>query len=888
MAAPDHTFGAIDYVPNPHFVFPAQPLPESTSQPSATPRRTTSLTTGPTPSPRRRGPQHKSVSTLPTFTFNATDTSGHTGEASNEPAGQISQVTPRAIGHRRGASEFVGGDARKGMADFVSTSPVKSTYSQFIADTASPARKRGHAHRRSAAMSGHDLASILQPRDTNVTSGPSRTNLTQTLLPPPALPVFDPNNVLDGETRLDEDDAPQDSIAPIAYDDILESSTKVGFADEVEIIPRALSPISASGESGASTPVDRFRGNSISSALDSPSTTYSPTVRPRSVLSPKLGGTSCNQARPSVEMGREIEKEGHWLRKDINTPLPDSDDEPVDPVPKPVADRSKLSVTFNVERRKSDPYLSTDPSRHKNKSSVSLQEPVVSRFEEHVEQATPVARKPSAKKVKAWASSMFFRKEKTLTRPRSAEFAPRVNMPAPFSPDMVPSLTVTPSDEREEPDLEELFSSQDPFSQPDDPTDQQMPQPRIDFSQFVPYSPPAGASDDFGNTIDLDAMFETPSRNTRPQAFAARRQLHSGRGNRDFGGSQGQFHRRTESAPVLARFDYSISGSPVQSPMADVFEEDEEEDEEAKLEAVKRAKDRAAWSARSTLLPVDGRDESQGVGIKIVDMAADADVANRPWTSESGLGIRESLAVHSPNSDQLSYTPDRRPSLIESTIVEEPCMLEIVGDYEEPRASTITKSSDSSDTPTILVDNSGAVLTIPAQSSIMTPTTYAASTFSTPDFTRRQCSFETSRLGTSASSMTDCRTMSSFAPDQTHANRTSVDDVPSLTSSRSTMISGLQGTAGRRDASERSVSAASVHTTEEQSERRRKRSSIQSLSKLMGASFGESKSKAHSDSDAPSTSSVSSSGQRRKKEHRLSRLMFWKNKQTSSDRGGQR
>ena len=778
------------------------------------------------------------------------------------------------------------------MADFVSTSPVKSTYSQFVADTSSPAKKRGHAHRRSAAMSGHDLASILQPRDTNVASAPSRANLTQTTLPLPALPVFDPNKLIDEHSRFDEDGPSQESSAAGASNDPVESLTKVGFADEVEIIPRPLSPISAGGESGASTPVDRFR-SSISSALDIPATTYSPTVRPRSMFSPKLGEMGSPQARSSLEMSREIEKEGHWLRKDVDHSLSDSTAPPTAFTPDPAADGDLLSVHFNLERRKSVPYLSTRTSRHKNKSSISLQEPVVSRFEEHIEQPLPVVRKSSVRKVKAWASSMIHRKEKTLSRPRSAEFARKVDMPTPFSPELIPSLTVTPSEEREEPDLEELFSSQDPFSQPDDATYGEMPQPRIDFGAIAPYSPPASASDDIGNTIDLDAMFGTPSRNTRLQGFGARRQLHSGRGSRDFSASQGQFHRRTESAPVLARFDYSISGSPVQSPMADVFEEDEEEDEEAKHEAARRAKDRAAWGAKPTNNLAGGRDEGQGVGIQIVDMASDVDVPNRPWTSESGLGIRENIAARSTPFDAatpLSYSqiPDRRPSLIESTIVEEPSSLEIVDDYEEPRASTITKSSDSSDTPTILVDNSGAVLTIPAQSSILTPTTYAASTFSTPDFTRRQCSFETSRVGTSASSMTDCRTMSSFAPDQTHGHRTSVDDVPSLTSSRSTMISGLNQGNGRRVPSERSVSAASVHTTEEQSERRRKRSSIQSLSKLMGASFGDSKNKAQSDSDAQSLSSVPSSGQRRKKEHRLSRLMFWKNKQTSSEGVAQR
>jgi len=611
------------------------------------------------------------------------------------------------------------------------------------------------------------------------------------------------------------------------------------------------------------------------------------------MFSPKLGEMGSPQARSSLEMSREIEKEGHWLRKDVNHPLSDSTASSTANALDSAANDGMLAVKFNIERRKSDSYLSKGPSCHKNKSSISLQEPIASRFEEHIERSTPVVRKSSVRKVKAWASSMIHRKDKTLSRPKSAEFARKVDMPIPFSPEMVPSLTVTPSEEREEPDLEELFSSQDPFSQPDDSVYDQMPQSRIDFGAIAPYSPPASAPDDFGNTIDLDAMFETPSRNTRLQGFGARRQLHSGRGSRDFSASQGQFHRRTESAPVLARFDYSISGSPIQSPMADVFEEDEEEDEEAKLENARRAKERAAWGAKPVSNPIEPQDEGQGVGIQIVDMAADADVPSRPWTTESGLGIRENIAARSSQFEAAtpfpySQIPDRRPSLIESTIVEEPSTLEIVDDYEEPRASTITKSSDSSDTPTILVDASGAVLTIPAQSSLMTPTTYAASTFSTPDFIRRQCSFETSRVGTSASSMTDCRTMSSFAPDQPHGNRTSVDDVPSLTSSRSTMISGLNQGTGRRVPSERSVSATSVHTTEEQSERRRKRSSIQSLSKLMGASFGESKSKTSSDSDARSLSSTPTSGQRRKKEHRLSRLMFWKNKQSSSERGAQR
>lgn len=218
--------------------------------------------------------------------------------------------------------------------------------------------------------------------------------------------------------------------------------------------------------------------------------------------------------------------------------------------------------------------------------------------------------------------------------------------------------------------------------------------------------------------------------------------------------------------------------------------------------------------------------------------------------------------------------------------MEESSPIEIVEDYEEPRASSLTKSSDSSETPTILADQSAIIISLPQpQPSLMTPTTYAASTFSSPDLARRQGSFDTSRLGTSASSMTDARTMSSFtvgdaAPDL----RMSVDEVPSLTSSRSTMLSTMHQGGSRRDFSDRSASTASGPPPSEASERRRKRSSIQSLSKLVGAPFGENRSRI-SVSPRPQTALLGSASppkeMKKKKEHRLSKLMFWKHKQSS-------
>lgn len=207
--------------------------------------------------------------------------------------------------------------------------------------------------------------------------------------------------------------------------------------------------------------------------------------------------------------------------------------------------------------------------------------------------------------------------------------------------------------------------------------------------------------------------------------------------------------------------------------------------------------------------------------------------------------------------------------------------IEIVEDHEEPRTSSVTKSSDSSDS-TILPD--GPTLTLPAgEPSPLTPTSLAASsTFSPPNYHGQQGFFDPSRLGTSASSMTDNRTVSSFATGE-HVldTRTSVEDVPSLTSSRSTMTSALHHTfpRERRDFSDRSGSVNSVPLEAEMSERRRKRSSVQSLSRLVGASFGESRTRLPTE-QRPQTA-VPEGLQRdgkKKKENRLSKLMFWRSK----------
>jgi len=222
--------------------------------------------------------------------------------------------------------------------------------------------------------------------------------------------------------------------------------------------------------------------------------------------------------------------------------------------------------------------------------------------------------------------------------------------------------------------------------------------------------------------------------------------------------------------------------------------------------------------------------------------------------------------------------------VVEDTIVEEPAPAEASVDYEEPRTSSLTKSSESSGARTILAEDTG--LGLPASNNApLTPTSNIVSTFSSPDLARNQGSFDALRLGTSASSIADIRTMSSFTTaEPTPELYMSADDVPSLTSSRSTMISTMYQTSPRRETMERPVSVAcgNGQADMQASERRRKRSSIQSLSMLLGGPFGESR---HSlrNQRRPQTAVPASAHQdsKKKKEHRLSKLMFWRSKSDS-------
>ncbi|KAL1297169.1 hypothetical protein AAFC00_004743 [Neodothiora populina] len=884
----DPLAASVHLVPNPDFVFPARPASqqmEDTTRVSPAKRPASMQLNLGHPSSRQ------SLSALPTFTFNANDTTGLSLSSPPLPSPTLTlPTTPsRNHGHRRRASEFVGGDSRYGVSTLVSTSPSKPMEARSDAGPPSPTRgspvlsSRRHAHRRSAAISGHDLASILQPRDTNASSQAVSASLTvkdrpRTPSPHLELPKVSDEFMSRAPPAFSGPTSPPHTNVTRPFTAHPSTRPRVGFSENIEYIPRPLSTVSSDTASSASTLRGHSVGNSISSII-SLGGVGSPSPR-RSYTPPTIDVIPSTPA--DAPPAQRILPARNLSSSDIATPtLPTSRTASPNLSLKSDAtdgsyNRSKRTPRGERNRRRSEPLLSAMTREQPATSVVSLHEPAVSNaFDNDENTSHGLNRKSSSsrRKVKEWANLFLGRKPKDPRKTRS------LILDTPQGPQSEPTTQLDqsinePATEPEvsldsELDLDAVFG-QDPFGAMGDEPVHSFLQARPASSAVMAYSSSIASSEgdeDPSHMIDLDAALGPYG---TPTMSGNRRQMHSG-GFGKRGVERG--HTRTYSLPTLTPFTYDRPSSPVRS-MGDVFEEDED------------AETAQSSKVATELPPSAESDDEDGAGISIVDSEMNDPLVNN---QEQGLGIQ---GHHSHNRSMsttlnLPHSPVaiRRTSVVGDTIIEEASPIEIVRDDEEPRTSSVTKSSDSSEASTVLASRNGARSTIPASEPFpLTPASYSASTFSSSDYSNQHSFFDPSRLGTSASSTADSRTVSSFATGEHGADvRMSVDDVPSLTSSRSTMISAMQNTAPRsRDFSGRSGSVISVPAEVEAMDRRRKRSSIHSLSKLVGAPFGESKTRLAS-AQRPQTAGTPTEQHDGKKrsENRLSKLMFWRSKGNS-------
>jgi len=257
------------------------------------------------------------------------------------------------------------------------------------------------------------------------------------------------------------------------------------------------------------------------------------------------------------------------------------------------------------------------------------------------------------------------------------------------------------------------------------------------------------------------------------------------------------------------------------------------------------------------------------------------------------LGPEQSAPIDSPTAEPLPTTvapsrrrkserlvistedqPTRRPNRSSGAVGS----IEVVEHHEDVRAS---KSSDDTVTPTteekerpMAMSLRSPIMSPPAQ--VMTPDTLSDMSTS-PFFNPSQVSLDAPRLGTGTSSLNDYRPFSLGEPGP--EVRFSVDDVPSLTSSRSTMTSPVHQPSVRPFSSGRAPSVYSTRSTAT-ANMERKRGSIASLSRLVTGGFGE-RSKLFIESRPASQHTMEEDKSRKGRRHRLSKLIqFWKGRET--------
>jgi hypothetical protein len=911
-------------LPNPPFVFPARP--SSASAPSSYSRATGRRPRSAIETQERPFGMGIEIDRtfksppLPDFSFNPGASLPAENPALLSPP--LSPQSPRLIpspsrppashGHRRGGSEFVGGHLRAGEAiQVMSTSPTKPE-SGFASPTFQPppVTRRGHAHRRSAAISSHDLTLILQPSSTNAAlrgssaptspaefdrgHSPALLVLEKTLKPVESEPILKKPGTPDNsplEASSPNETTPQPA-KPVPR-------ARVGFSDTLEFIPRPLSLVS----SDTSSTMTARPGHSVSGSISSIISLTTSTIAERELIAPLSPASSRKKidSRPSTASAvlertqsiQSVELSNSSPRRRNSIPtlisIPDSSAAgPAAPSPSKVPKRWSF-FGFDSFTGANSPVRSRPASSSSTESAIKLSDSGSS--SEHIPDTTlddthtcePAqkknSRKPkSKKKVKNWAGSILTRKPKQ--RSKKNKNGPQ-RSPTPPSPGAEPK----------EPTADEVNTPIEPVTPTVTVTESTSP-PRHAESRQQPLQRPVSAPEDDSSypMIDLDAAlgpFNTPLPNN-PEWEAAqkaaghcKRQLHSAQGLKGFSGPGMHYHRRAESAPEMVPFEggrFGIHRFGSSSTMADVFEEDEEDDSDSKKDSSDSDDAEEQVVEKAENQPVED------IGIDATPPTNSVPDASPPAANDSPILPN---AIRRIGSD-LSHSDRGRPtasmksersttSLRDDVIAETTCGVEfrttsMFQDNYEMSQSTQPSRRALACRDLAPVDVSPLHVLNATHAPISPYSMSHASSFPSP---RSPMSYDAQRISTAPSSVNDENNFQSLLMGEPGPEvRISVDDIPSLTSSNSTMtrdstfIPNAQPTF--REQRPASVSSAAFG---------RRRSSLASLSRLISSSHGE-RSKL---SMEVSFDTESEKRPKASKAKRLSRMMqFWKSKESAS------
>ncbi|KAI9802990.1 MAG: hypothetical protein M1825_002223 [Sarcosagium campestre] len=834
----------------------------------------------------------------------------------------------RAGGHRRRGSEFIGGDGREGGSGLMSTSPTKSEGTLPSPKPDAPGRstgRRGHAHRRSGAISCHDLSMILKPnvplpspRAGSAPTSPANVDSTRSFMPSIDAGVQGQGQPMSGSTESQRTPASTDATAT--------TRARVGFSDVLEFIPRPLSTLSSDTSSSLNTVRGSHSVSGSLSSISSLSTWNTSREHRRSSGSNDLGDSM--PPRPStagaIMGGLENER----------VPADDGSDGSIKrPLSADAAthlNRPSGTVEFDGEwtsssdsqgqlggKAESHPeHRSCSPAGLSSSRSVAPTGPAAPRpiptktglsVNNPPAKTERKAERKTGKKqrrVKSWAGSILSR--------RSRQRGQKQRAPLRRTP--TPPLRCLTSTQPHHSPVASGLAVQTSF-----PAEQAPPDSFIRSSAaqtYTDWTPRQTAKlqdgDAMSPVIDLDAAlgpFNTPSLgpefgDASSGGFsAARRRMHSSGIMSGFSGPGMHYHRRTESAPEMAAFEFGHFGIHrlgSSSTMADVFEEDEDE-----VEAEKQTS-RSHRGLDELRAAEDGEEEGLGVGIAVVEAEDSQTGPAINWTfddSETVLrGVkRKGSGLSEGDRRQLTPVEQHVPGPIEEVARAEGPSGDASAREDSTSAASATRSLDA--TATAPGVDAYKERPAPIEVNLATPnrpyltpdlsSAMTTSTFPSPDY--QMYSFDFPRSDTAASSFTDEHTLDSLLMGEPGPEvRMSVDDVPSLTSSNSTMTSGLgigmghhggvpPGSRGSTAQAERSSSiSSSVLGKPHQSfssATTTKRSSIVSLSRLVGGSHSE-KSKLSIEERAQPDSPEK--GSKDKKGKRLSRMMHWLKPKESS------
>ncbi|KAK4162118.1 hypothetical protein QBC43DRAFT_216043 [Cladorrhinum sp. PSN259] len=895
--------------PNPPFVFPMRPSSSSSSAPfsysRATGRRPRSaiephtVAFGTNTEIEKSKPRSPA---LPNFSFNpgaSLPSTLNPETAFLSPTFPLSApgspgtgpTRPGGHKHRRGGSEFVGGKIRDGEAITVTNiSPTKSE-SGMASPMLQPTRpRRGHAHRRSAAISSHDLASIIMP--------PANYSIRGSSAPPsPALPDQPgaqdfPTTTMNVESEpslqqsqeafpVPNEDSPSAAVEP-SQPPKPATRNRVGFSDTLEYIPRPLSLVS----SDASSTATARPGHSVSGSISS---LISLTLTDRDLNSP-LGFSSNpkpSDSRPSTagavldrtQSSQEHDAVPQSPRRRGSIPFLGAVPPvlPLNPnTPSPT--RSGKKWAFFAR----DPFASGSPTRSQAEGGSPSSTPATARSSseqfadvpdlesaDFLNTTKPLTKKRSkkGKKAKTWAGTILSRKVKY----RYGKQKRRTPTPPP----------IRMTEEVDALDNGEMFPGPGPAVPIFTVTDPSGTGDNLDWTFPKPESLPD--EDTTYQMIDLDAAlgpFNTPlPRNVEWEAAQragghVKKQLHSAAGMSRFSGPGMHYHhRRAESAPELVPFECDRLGFRrfgSSSTMADVFEEDEEDEDEP-------SSTNSSTGQSTPLVETPAAPELEAVrplssGLPSPEIPQNNTPAVLRKLSSQGVGAEDSS--EGARSIFTQSTNPSRDDVADVVVAATPGTLrEFSFDNGPSHSGSTTPSPRHVFRPKDLAPVDVCPLTLPASS--MPPISpfsmTQSSAFPSP---RTPMSYDAHRISTAPSSITEDNFHSLLMGEPGPEVRISVDDIPSLTSSNSTMTREslfVQHPQARNPPLNELPRPASFSSTAFG----RRRSSLASLSRLISSSHGE-RSKLSMevtlDNEPEKKAKVS-------KAKRLSRMVqFWKHK----------